>query len=89
MPAKVQPSASSGDGKDVVAALAGKAQHAEHHVRNGVDIVVAQGTEAGGHTGEIATMVLVPEVVDAHLQFAPVSQVVGRLDRGVTAARGD
>jgi NAD(P)H-dependent flavin oxidoreductase YrpB (nitropropane dioxygenase family) len=30
-----------------------------------VDIIVAQGTEAGGHTGEIATMVLVPEVVDA------------------------
>jgi NAD(P)H-dependent flavin oxidoreductase YrpB (nitropropane dioxygenase family) len=30
-----------------------------------VDIVVAQGTEAGGHTGEIATMVLVPEIVDA------------------------
>jgi NAD(P)H-dependent flavin oxidoreductase YrpB (nitropropane dioxygenase family) len=48
-----------------VAALAGKAQHARHHVEQGVDIVVAQGTEAGGHTGDIATMVLVPEVVDA------------------------
>jgi NAD(P)H-dependent flavin oxidoreductase YrpB (nitropropane dioxygenase family) len=48
-----------------VAALAGKAKHARAHVDNGVDIVVAQGTEAGGHTGEIATMVLVPEVVDA------------------------
>jgi NAD(P)H-dependent flavin oxidoreductase YrpB (nitropropane dioxygenase family) len=35
------------------------------HVDNGVDIVVAQGYEAGGHTGEVATMVLVPEVVDA------------------------
>jgi len=52
-----------------VAALAGKAQHAERHVNNGVDIIVAQGYEAGGHTGEIATMVLVPEVVDA---VAPV-----------------
>lgn len=31
----------------------------------GVDLIVAQGTEAGGHTGEVATMVLVPEVVDA------------------------
>src|SRR5699024_3318139 len=31
----------------------------------GVDLVVAQGGEAGGHTGEVATMVLVPEVVDA------------------------
>ena len=46
-----------------VAALAGKAQHAQRHVNNGVDIVVAQGYEAGGHTGEVATMVLVPEVV--------------------------
>jgi NAD(P)H-dependent flavin oxidoreductase YrpB (nitropropane dioxygenase family) len=48
-----------------VAALAGKAKHARSHVDNGVDIVIAQGTEAGGHTGEIATMVLVPEIVDA------------------------
>jgi NAD(P)H-dependent flavin oxidoreductase YrpB (nitropropane dioxygenase family) len=48
-----------------VAALAGSAKHAVRHVDNGVDIVVAQGHEAGGHTGEIASMVLVPEVVDA------------------------
>src|SRR4029078_4258153 len=48
-----------------VAALAGKAKHARSHVDNGVDIVVAQGTEAGGHTGEIAVMVLVLEIVDA------------------------
>jgi len=48
-----------------VAALAGKSQHAQRHVNNGVDIIVAQGYEAGGHTGEVATMVLVPEVVDA------------------------
>jgi NAD(P)H-dependent flavin oxidoreductase YrpB (nitropropane dioxygenase family) len=52
-----------------IAALAGKAVHAERHVQNGVDIVVAQGYEAGGHTGEVATMVLVPEVVEA---VAPV-----------------
>ncbi len=49
----------------VVAALAGRADHARAHVARGVDIVVAQGYEAGGHTGEIASMVLVPEVVDA------------------------
>lgn len=49
----------------VVAALAGTRQHAVRHAAAGVDLVVAQGTEAGGHTGEIATMVLVPEVVDA------------------------
>jgi NAD(P)H-dependent flavin oxidoreductase YrpB (nitropropane dioxygenase family) len=48
-----------------VAALAGAASHARRHADNGVDIVVAQGYEAGGHTGEIASMVLVPEVVDA------------------------
>jgi len=48
-----------------VAALAGTAAHARRHADSGVDIVVAQGYEAGGHTGEIASMVLVPEVVDA------------------------
>jgi NAD(P)H-dependent flavin oxidoreductase YrpB (nitropropane dioxygenase family) len=48
-----------------VAALAGTAGHARRHAENGVDVVVAQGYEAGGHTGEIASMVLVPEVVDA------------------------
>ncbi|OFJ52594.1 NAD(P)H-dependent flavin oxidoreductase [Mycolicibacterium grossiae] len=48
-----------------VAALAGSAKHAQRHAENGVDIVIAQGHEAGGHTGEIASMVLVPEVVDA------------------------
>lgn len=48
-----------------VAALAGTVAHAERHKNAGVDVIVAQGTEAGGHTGEIATMVLVPDVVDA------------------------
>jgi len=48
-----------------VAALAGTVDHARRHVEAGVDIVVAQGYEAGGHTGAISTMVLVPEVVDA------------------------
>jgi NAD(P)H-dependent flavin oxidoreductase YrpB (nitropropane dioxygenase family) len=49
----------------VVAALAGKKDHALRHVAAGADLIIAQGYEAGGHTGEIATMVLVPEVVDA------------------------
>jgi len=48
-----------------VAALAGTVDHALRHVEAGVDLVVAQGYEAGGHTGEISTLVLVPEVVDA------------------------
>ncbi|MFE1774826.1 NAD(P)H-dependent flavin oxidoreductase [Streptomyces sp. NPDC059008] len=49
----------------LVAALAGSPRHARHHQAAGIDIVVAQGYEAGGHTGEIATMVLTPEIVAA------------------------
>ncbi|MFI2760442.1 NAD(P)H-dependent flavin oxidoreductase [Streptomyces echinatus] len=49
----------------LVAALAGSARHARKHQEAGIDLVVAQGYEAGGHTGEIATMVLTPEVVEA------------------------
>ena len=48
-----------------VAALAGAVDHAIAHAEAGADLVIAQGTEAGGHTGQVATMVLVPEVVDA------------------------
>ena len=48
-----------------VAALCGKQKQALGHAAAGVDIIVAQGTEAGGHTGEIAGMVLCPEIVDA------------------------
>jgi len=48
-----------------VAALAGTVEHAVRHAEAGADLIVAQGGEAGGHTGTIATMVLVPEVVDA------------------------
>lgn len=49
----------------LVAALTGSVHHAQKQVEAGVDIIVAQGCEAGGHTGEIATMVLVPDIVDA------------------------
>jgi NAD(P)H-dependent flavin oxidoreductase YrpB (nitropropane dioxygenase family) len=49
----------------LVAAMTGSVKHALKQVAAGVDIIVAQGTEAGGHCGEIASMVLVPEVVDA------------------------
>jgi NAD(P)H-dependent flavin oxidoreductase YrpB (nitropropane dioxygenase family) len=62
------------------AALAGKVEHALRSVAQGVDFIVAQGTEAGGHTGEIATMVLVPEIVDA---VAPVPVIAaGGIGRG-------
>ncbi len=49
----------------VVAGLTGKVQHAQRQEAAGVDLIVAQGYEAGGHTGEIGTMVLIPDVVDA------------------------
>jgi NAD(P)H-dependent flavin oxidoreductase YrpB (nitropropane dioxygenase family) len=48
-----------------VAALVGAKEHAIRQVAAGVDILVAQGTEAGGHCGEVSTMVLVPEVIRA------------------------
>lgn len=47
-----------------VASLVGKPQHAERQLAAGVDILIAQGYEAGGHTGEIATMILTPEILD-------------------------
>ncbi|MEJ5988453.1 nitronate monooxygenase [Ramlibacter sp. PS3R-8] len=49
----------------LVGALCGKAEHARRHAQAGVDVVIAQGTEAGGHTGAISTFVLVPQVVQA------------------------
>ena len=49
----------------VIGALCGKPAHAVRHREAGVEVIIAQGTEAGGHTGEISTMVLVPEVVRA------------------------
>lgn len=64
----------------LIGALAGKAQHAERHVNAGVDVIIAQGAEAGGHTGEVGTMVLIPEIVDA---VAPVPVLgAGGIGRG-------
>lgn len=48
-----------------IAALAGKIKHAVKHRDAGVDLVIAQSYEAGGHTGEIGGMVLIPQIVDA------------------------
>ncbi len=67
------------EGDIPVAALAGSLEHAVRHDQAGADIIIAQGTEAGGHTGEVATMVLVPEVVDA--VSAPVL-AAGGIGRG-------
>jgi len=73
-----------------VAALASSPRHAQKHVDTGVDIVVAQGTEAGGHTGEISSVVLWPQVIEA-IAPTPVlaaggiahgSQIAGALAMG-------
>jgi NAD(P)H-dependent flavin oxidoreductase YrpB (nitropropane dioxygenase family) len=55
-----------------VAALVGAKEHAVKQVEAGVDVIVAQGTEAGGHCGEVTTMVLVPEVIEAIGNRVPV-----------------
>jgi NAD(P)H-dependent flavin oxidoreductase YrpB (nitropropane dioxygenase family) len=55
-----------------VAALVGAREHAVKQVDAGVDLIVAQGTEAGGHCGEVSTLVLVPEVIDAIGTDVPV-----------------
>lgn len=49
----------------LVGALAGRVKHAIAHKEGGLDFVIAQGHEGGGHTGEVTTMVLVPQIVDA------------------------
>jgi NAD(P)H-dependent flavin oxidoreductase YrpB (nitropropane dioxygenase family) len=54
------------------AALVGAREHAIRQVQAGVDIIVAQGTEAGGHCGEVSTLVLIPEVLRAVKGAVPV-----------------
>ena len=67
--------------------MCGKVRHAVAAVEAGCDIVVAQGTEAGGHTGLVATMALVPQIVDAVGERVPVVAAGGIVDgRGLAAA---
>ena len=49
----------------LVAALCGKVKQARQHKAAGVDIVIAQGYEGGGHTGEVGSVVLWPQIIDA------------------------
>jgi NAD(P)H-dependent flavin oxidoreductase YrpB (nitropropane dioxygenase family) len=71
----------------LVGALVGAKLHAERQVAMDVDVIVAQGTEAGGHCGEISTMVLIPEVVDAVGPDVPVLAAGGiATGRQMTAA---
>jgi NAD(P)H-dependent flavin oxidoreductase YrpB (nitropropane dioxygenase family) len=71
----------------LVGALCGSPRHAERNLERGVDVMIAQGTEAGGHCGEIATMVLVPAVVDTVGPDVPVLAAGGIGDgRQIAAA---
>jgi enoyl-[acyl-carrier protein] reductase II len=71
----------------LVGSMCGKVRHAQSAVESGVDFVVAQGTEAGGHTGTVATIALVPQVVDAVGDRIPVVAAGGLYDgRGLAAA---
>ena len=71
----------------VVVNMCGKVSHAVRAVEAGCDLVVAQGTEAGGHTGTVATMPLVPQIVDAVGSHVPVVAAGGIFDgRGLAAA---
>jgi enoyl-[acyl-carrier protein] reductase II len=71
----------------LVGSMCGKVRHAVSAVASGVDFVVAQGTEGGGHTGTVATLALVPQVVDAVGDSVPVVAAGGLFDgRGLAAS---
>jgi len=71
----------------LVVNMCGKVAHARRALDAGCDIVVAQGTEAGGHTGLVATMPLVPQIVDAVGSEIPVVAAGGLFDgRGLAAS---
>jgi enoyl-[acyl-carrier protein] reductase II len=71
----------------LVGSMCGKVEHARRAVEAGCDLVIAQGTEAGGHTGQVATLPLVPQVVDAVGDQVPVAAAGGIFDgRGLAAA---
>ena len=75
------------DANILVGSMCGKVRHALSAVASGCDFVVAQGTEAGGHTGTVATIALVPQVVDAVSDQVPVVAAGGLFDgRGLAAA---
>src|SRR5438132_2262340 len=71
----------------LVVNMCGKVEHARRAVDAGCDLVVAQGTEAGGHTGQVATFPLVPQIADAVGDRVPVVAAGGIFDgRGLAAA---
>jgi len=75
------------DADVLVVNMCGRVHHAVQAVEAGCDLVVAQGTEAGGHTGRVATLPLVPQIVDAVGDRVPVVAAGGIVDgRGIAAA---
>jgi len=71
----------------LVVNMCGKVEHAVRAVEAGCDMVVAQGTEAGGHTGTVASLPLIPQIVDAVGDKVPVVAAGGIFDgRGLAAA---
>jgi len=71
----------------LVVNMCGRVHHAVLAAEAGCDLVVAQGTEAGGHTGRVATLPLVPQIVDAVGDRVPVVAAGGIVDgRGMAAA---
>jgi enoyl-[acyl-carrier protein] reductase II len=71
----------------IVGSMCGKVRHAVAAVESGCDFVVAQGTEGGGHTGTVATIALVPQVVDAVGKKVVVVAAGGLYDgRGLAAS---
>jgi len=69
-----------------VAGLIGATEHVERHLNAGVDMLIAQGGEAGGHTGTVSTLVLVPEVLEAVNGRVPVLAAGGIVTGGQMAA---
>ncbi len=68
-----------------VVSMCGKVRHAVEAEKAGCDVVVAQGTEAGGHTGQVAGLALIPQVVDAvHIPVLAAGAIVD--GRGMAAA---
>ena len=67
-----------------VAALTGAREHAVKHAEAGVDILVVSGTEAGGHCGEVSTLVLIPEVLQA---LAPYGEIPILAAGGIATGR--
>ena len=71
----------------VVLSVVGATRHAHQVLQSGVDIIVAQGHDGGGHNSPIGTMALIPQVVDAVAGRVPVLGAGGITDgRGVAAA---